>query len=193
MDLLFASSNINKVKEIRELMPKGYNLLSLADLNYTDELEENTETLEGNALQKARFVYQKFGLNCFADDSGLEVEALDGKPGVHSAYFAGLPRNDQGNIQMLLAMLGKEFNRKARFRTIIALIMEGREVIFEGDLKGSIAIRPVGENGFGYDPVFIPQNMELTLAQLSREGKNQISHRARAVQQLIAYISRHKT
>ncbi len=189
MDLLFASANSNKLKEIRELIPKGYNLLSLADLNFSEELIESTETLEGNALQKARFVYEKFQIDCFADDSGLEVEGLEGRPGVHSAYFAGQPKNDEKNIQFLLSEMIGRANRRARFRTVIALIFEGREVVFEGVLNGSISLQPAGTNGFGYDPVFIAEGNSLTLAQVSMEEKNQISHRALAVKKLITYLT----
>lgn len=189
MKLVFASSNINKLDEIRNILSDGYTILSLSDLGHIIELEESDNTLEGNALQKARFVYEKFGINCFADDSGLEVELLNGSPGVHSAYYAGHPRNDQNNIRLLLAELGAATHRKARFRTVIALIHEGKEVLFNGFLNGNIATTPVGENGFGYDSIFIPEKMSQTLAQLSKEEKNGISHRAMAVHQLTAYLA----
>ena len=189
MKLLFASSNVNKLIEIRNLLPKGYNLLSLKDLDIYDELEESTATLEGNALQKASFVYHKFKTNCFADDSGLEVEALKGKPGVHSAYYAGLPRNDSKNISQVLLELGNVENRSARFRTVIALIFDGKEILFEGILNGDIALAPAGTHGFGYDPIFIPEGFKETLACMTLEAKNIISHRSKAIQQLIAHLS----
>ena len=189
MELLFASSNVNKLTEIRNLLPKGYILHTLKDLDYHAELSETTDTLEGNAIQKARFVFEKFKINCFADDSGLEVEALNGKPGVHSAYYSGLPRNNEKNIELLLSELENIENRKARFRTLIALIFEGKEILFEGTLKGTIALMPKGTNGFGYDPVFLPESSNETLAEMTSKAKNNISHRAKAVQQLITYLS----
>ena len=193
MELLFASSNVNKLQEIRQLIPKGFKLISLEDLNYRDELEETTETLEGNALQKAYFIYHKFGIACFADDSGLEVEVLNGNPGVHSAFYAGLPRNDSNNLKFLLMEMGHSTNRRAHFRTVIAYVGNGRELLFEGTLEGEIAMEAAGENGFGYDPVFKPLNMDKTLAQLSREEKNKISHRARAVNHFLNFLSSSQT
>ena len=193
MELLFASSNVNKLQEIRQLLPKGFKLISLEDLNYRDELEETTETLEGNALQKAYFIYHKFGIACFADDSGLEVEVLNGKPGVHSAFYAGLPRNDSNNMKFLHMEMGHSSNRRARFRTVIAYVGNGIELLFEGTLEGEIAMEAAGENGFGYDPVFIPLNMDKTLAQLTSEEKNKISHRARAVNHFLKFLSSSQT
>ena len=189
MELLFASSNVNKLTEIRNLLPKGYILHSLKDLNYHAELSETTDTLEGNAMQKAHFAFEKFKLNCFADDSGLEVEALNGRPGVHSAYYSGLPRNDEKNIRKLLTELKFIENRRAKLRTIIALIYDGKEMLFQGSLNGTIDFTTKGNNGFGYDPIFLPDESNETLAEMTPETKNIISHRSKAVQQLIIYLS----
>ena len=189
MDLLFASSNVNKLEEIRQLMPEGYNLKSLADFDFKEELVETTETLEGNALQKAHFVFQKFGINCFSDDSGLEVEQLNGRPGVHSAFYAGFPRNDSNNIKVLLTELGSAANRKARFRTVIAFVGIGKEFLFEGILDGTIARYPLGGNGFGYDSVFIPLDLNMTMAELNRVEKNKISHRSKALKHFLNFLS----
>lgn len=188
MKLLFASTNVNKLNEIRKLLPEGYTLLSLTEVKYFKELEETAVTLEGNALQKARFIFEKFKINCFADDSGLEVEGLGGRPGVHSAYFAGLPRNDKMNILQLLAELENIENRKARFRTVIALIIDGKEVLFEGILNGCISLKPKGTNGFGYDPVFIPFGNDKTLAEMTMDEKNIISHRSQAIRLLLTFF-----
>ena len=189
MDLLFASSNVNKLEEIRQLMPEGYNLKSLADFDFKEELVETTETLEGNALQKAHFVFQKFGINCFSDDSGLEVEHLNGRPGVHSAFYGGFPRNDSNNIKVLLTELGTAANRKARFRTVIAFVGIGKEFLFEGILDGTIARYPLGGNGFGYDPVFLPLDLNMTMAELNRVEKNKISHRSKALKHFLNFLS----
>ncbi len=156
MQLVFASHNKNKIKEISELIPRSINLLSLSDINCHDEIAETADTIEGNALIKARSVYRNFNLNCFADDSGLEVEALNGAPGVYSARYAGEPKNDENNIQKLLQNLRGMENRAAQFKTVIALIMDGEEFQFEGIIKGKIIEEKRGSNGFGYDPVFVP-------------------------------------
>ncbi|MEP7263844.1 MAG: RdgB/HAM1 family non-canonical purine NTP pyrophosphatase [Bacteroidota bacterium] len=188
MQLLFASSNVNKLIEIRNIIPSGYTLLSLSDMNFTNELEETGETLEENALQKARFVSGTFSLNCFSDDSGLEVTALNNEPGVHSAYYAGLPRNDRQNMELLLKKLDGQSNRNARFRTVIALVLDGKEYIFEGKLEGTIATEMKGDAGFGYDPLFIPEGYQFTLAEGGMELKNKISHRKKAISQLVLFL-----
>lgn len=188
MKLLFATGNINKAKEIQSLMPTGIEILSLADLDFYEEIPETGETLEENAKIKAAFVYDKFGLNCFADDTGLEIEALNGQPGVYSARYAGSQRNDSDNIKKVLIELQNHENRKARFRTVISLIIEGKFHEFEGIVEGRISASPTGENGFGYDPVFEPEGCGKTFAQLSMEEKNECSHRARAFQKLIDFV-----
>jgi XTP/dITP diphosphohydrolase len=192
MQLLFASSNVNKLSEIREISPEGYKILSLSDMNFSQELKETGETLEENALEKARFVYQKFGMNCFSDDSGLEVVSLNGSPGVHSAYYAGLPRNDDNNISVLLTNLQGNPIRNARFRTVIALIIDKKEFLFEGQLNGIISTERCGYEGFGYDPVFIPDGYTKTLAELGLNFKNTISHRRVALSKLVLFLEHHK-
>lgn len=188
MELVFASNNIYKLLEIRKLIPEGYLIRSLNDLGCNDELPETGNTIEANALQKASYVFDHYKINCFADDSGLEVEALNGEPGVHSAYYAGLPRNDEKNIQQVLDKLKNVQNRKARFKTVIALIENGKPFLFEGLLQGIIAEAPIGINGFGYDPIFIPEGSHRTLAELTPEEKNKISHRGQAMAKLVQQL-----
>ncbi len=187
IDLVIASNNQHKVSEIRSLLPAGYILKSLTDVNVHDELPETTGTIPGNALQKARKVYELTGKSCIADDSGLIVPALDGRPGVDSAFFAGMPRSDRRNIEKLLSELDGK-NRSAYFICVIALVMEGQEFVFQGELHGAIATAPAGSNGFGYDPVFIPEGDIRTLAEYSPEEKNKISHRAKAIAKLIHHL-----
>jgi XTP/dITP diphosphohydrolase len=189
MKLLFASTNVNKVNEIRRIIPAGYTLLSLKDLDYEKELREDGETLQENALQKALFAWETFRIDCFSDDSGLEVAALENEPGVHSAHYAGLPRSNEKNIRLLLDRLHGKTNRSARFRTVIALIHKGKQHLFEGVLNGMISPEPAGEEGFGYDPVFIPDGYTCTLAEAGAEVKNRISHRRKAMDQLIHFLS----
>jgi XTP/dITP diphosphohydrolase len=191
MQLLFASSNVNKLNEIREMLPNGYDLISLSDKNFTEELQETGETLEENALQKAWFVYEKFKINCFSDDSGLEVTALNNDPGVNSAFYAGLPRNDQENMKLVLHKMKNESTRTARFKTIIALIFNGKEYLFEGVLDGRIGLEMAGEAGFGYDPVFIPEGYSVTLAEGGLALKNRISHRKKALNKLVLFLNDH--
>lgn len=190
MDLVFASSNKNKVKEIRELIPPSINLLGLSDINCNQDIPETAATIEGNALLKARFVLQQYKLSCFADDSGLEVEVLDGAPGVYSARYAGEEKNDLNNIKKLLNELSGKQNRSAQFKTVIALLWEGREYCFEGIVKGKITEAPRGEKGFGYDPVFVPDGYNRTFAEMELSEKNRISHRAKAVKQLIEFLEK---
>ncbi len=191
MQLLFASSNVNKLGEIREMLPNGYDLISLSDKNFKEELEETGETLEENALQKARFIYKKFKINCFSDDSGLEVVALDNEPGVNSAFYAGLPRSDKDNMKLLLNKMKNESDRTACFKTIIALIFNGKEYLFEGVLDGQIGLEIAGSGGFGYDPVFIPDGYSITLAEGGMELKNRISHRKKALNKLVLFLNDH--
>ena len=192
MKLIFASHNEHKTTEIRQLLPPEIQLLSLNDLNYHDEIEESAATLEGNALLKATHVFTLFKLPCFADDSGLEVEALDNGPGVYSARYAGEPKNDDRNIAKLLDDLKESTNRSARFRTVITLILPTTSLSFEGIIEGEITHEKKGSNGFGYDPVFQPIESSITFAQMSMEQKNTISHRALALEKMISFLSLNK-
>jgi len=192
MKLIFASHNEHKTTEIRQLLPPDIQLLSLNDLNYHDEIEESAATLEGNAMLKARHVFTLFKLPCFADDSGLEVEALDNRPGVYSARYAGEPKNDDRNISKLLDDLKGTTNRSARFRTVITLILPTTSLSFEGIIEGEITREKKGSNGFGYDPVFQPIESSITFAQMSMEQKNTISHRALALEKMISFLSLNK-
>lgn len=192
MKLIFASHNEHKTTEIRQLLPPDIQLLSLNDLNYHDEIEESAATLEGNALLKATHVFTLFKLPCFADDSGLEVEALDNRPGVYSARYAGEPKNDDRNIAKLLDDLKESTNRSARFRTVITLILPTTSLSFEGIIEGEITHEKKGSNGFGYDSVFQPIESSITFAQMSLEQKNTISHRALALEKMISFLSLNK-
>ena len=192
MKLIFASHNEHKTTEIRQLLPPEIQLLSLNDLNYHDEIEESAATLEGNALLKATHVFTLFKLPCFADDSGLEVEALDNRPGVYSARYAGEPKNDERNTAKLLDDLKESTNRSARFRTVISLILPTTSLSFEGIIEGEITHEKKGSNGFGYDPVFQPIESSITFAQMSMEQKNTISHRALALEKMISFLSLNK-
>ncbi len=188
MQLIFATHNKNKVKEVNSLMPATINLLSIGDVNFTEDIEETELTIEGNALLKAKTVYAATGLNCFADDSGLLVDALDGAPGVYSARYAGEQKNDADNIEKLLKELSNKSNRKAHFKTVMALIINNTEHLFEGTINGTITTEKRGNNGFGYDPVFMPDGYDKTFAEMSFEEKSAISHRAIALHKLIAFL-----
>jgi XTP/dITP diphosphohydrolase len=188
MDLIFASNNKHKIKEINNILGNSFRLLSLSDVNIDEDIAENETTLEGNALAKARYVHEATNMNVFADDTGLEVEALGGRPGVHSARFAGENKDSDANIDKLLLLLEGKPNRKARFRTVIALILNGTEYLFEGIVNGEIINDKRGSQGFGYDPVFIPENRGLTFAEMDLEAKNRISHRARAFEKLRSFL-----
>jgi len=188
MNLVFATNNAHKLQEVAALLPNK--ILSLNDINCTDDIPEIADTLEGNALLKARYVYEKFGVNCFADDTGLEVEALNNAPGVYSARYAGEQKNAEDNMNKLLLELQDKSNRKARFRTVIALILDGKEYLFEGEVKGTIEKERRGKEGFGYDPIFMPEGFDKTFAELSIETKNTISHRGLAVAKLIDFLSK---
>ncbi len=189
MELVFATANQNKVAEVQKLVGQKFKLLSLKDINCNEEIPETANTFKDNALQKAKFIYDKFKLNCFADDSGLEVEALNGAPGVYSARFAGEPKNDSNNTKKLLNELQGKTNRKACFKTVIALIIDGKEEFFGGKIDGQITQDPIGNDGFGYDPVFIPDGYQKTFAQMSLDEKNSISHRAIAFQKLVYFLA----
>ena len=188
--IVFATNNDHKLREVRSILIPSIRLLGLSDLQYRHALAETADTLEENALQKARFVRQKFGYDCFADDTGLEVEALDGQPGVYSARYAGEECDSFANVQKLLRNLSGATNRRARFRTVIALIMDDEEHLFEGIVNGQIALAMRGESGFGYDPIFIPNRYSKTFAEMSEAIKNTISHRAQAVKKLTAFLSK---
>jgi XTP/dITP diphosphohydrolase len=188
MKICFATNNVKKIEEVKAALGEDFTLVSLAEIGCHEELPETGDTLEHNAFQKARYVYDNYGVSCFADDTGLEVEALDMAPGVYSGRFAGEPRSDERNINLLLEKLEGAQNRKARFRTVIALILEGEEHRFEGMAEGVITHERSGAAGFGYDPVFRPEGREETFAEMSMEDKNRISHRGRAVQKLIEFL-----
>ena len=187
---VFATNNAHKLREIKAMLPQSIEILSLEEINCHVEIPETADTLEGNARIKARYVYEHYGLDCFADDTGLDVEALNGAPGVHTARYAGDNHDTEANIDKLLAELNGEINRKAKFRTVIALIEKGEEHLFEGVLEGEIAEKRCGDDGFGYDPVFIPQETGKTFAELGPDTKNKISHRALAVAKLVDFISK---
>ena len=188
MELIFATHNQNKVEEISAILPPIIEVKSLNDLNFTDQIPETSNTLRGNALIKVRTIFNKFQKDCFADDTGLEVEILNGAPGVHSARFAGKNKKDEDNIDKLLRELENHHNTNAQFRTIIALIYKHEEFIFEGIIKGKIIKEIKGDNGFGYDSIFQPEHHFLTFAQISTKEKNKISHRAIALRKLIDFL-----
>ena len=189
INLIFATSNQNKVLEIQKILPKKFNIKSLKDLNYFEDVPENENTIEGNAVFKAKYIYKKFNINVFADDTGLEVEALNGEPGVHSARYAGKSRNSEKNIKKLLKNLKNIKNRNARFKTVIALIMDNKLHTFSGIVEGYILDSPKGNNGFGYDPIFCPNGFDKSFAELTLKEKNLISHRSLAMKKLIDFIS----
>lgn len=191
MELIFATNNQHKATEINSLLGQNWAVKSLADLNFNEEVPETGDTLEDNALEKARYIHQLWGKNCFADDTGLEVEALHGAPGVFSARYAGEDKDSSKNINRLLEELKGQSNRKARFRTVIALIIEGREFLFEGIVNGQILENREGNGGFGYDPVFKPDEADVSFAQMPLSEKNLISHRARAMKKLTDFLNNH--
>ena len=190
MKILFASHNTHKISELRQLLPARVELVSLADFNYLDEIEETGKDLMENAFIKARTVYSLFKLNTIADDTGLEVEALGGAPGVMSARYAGEGKRSEDNIRKLLKELDGVTNRKARFRTVISLIYNGKEYAFEGVINGTITDSPSGKEGFGYDPIFKPDGYNLCFAEMDSATKNSISHRGLAVRQLTNFINK---
>lgn len=190
MKLVFATNNKHKLDEVRKITAQhNIEVVSLADIHCHDEIPETADTLEGNALQKAQYIQDKFGLDCFADDTGLEVEALDNAPGVYSARYAGSGHDSEANMQKLLQEMEGKTNRKARFRTVIALIIGDKQYCFSGIVNGTITTEKKGENGFGYDPIFIPEGYEQTFAELGDFVKNKISHRAKAVEQLNHFLA----
>lgn len=190
-ELCFATNNRNKIAEVSQMLEGKYKLLSLEDIGCNEELAEDQDTLEGNSRQKAQYVWEKYNVNCFADDTGLEVDAICGEPGVYSARYAGPQRSDADNINKLLQTLDGQENRKARFRTSITLYLDNQEHQFEGIVNGTIATEWKGDKGFGYDPVFIPEGHDQTFAEMSAAEKNAISHRGRAMQKLIQFLQTH--
>ena len=187
---VFATNNSHKLKEVAAIAGNQIELLSLKDIGCHDDIPETADTLEGNALQKARYVYERYHVDCFADDTGLEVEALGGAPGVYSARYAGEGHNAEENTRKLLRELEGKDNRRARFRTVFALIINGKEHLFEGIVRGEIITKKRGVAGFGYDPVFQPEGFTQTFAEMGDEQKNRISHRALAVQKLCNFLKR---
>ena len=188
MKLVFATNNNNKLKEVQEMLPKAIQLLGLKDINSFEEVAETETTLEGNAKLKSSYITDKYGFNCFADDTGLEVESLNGKPGVYSARFAGEPCNSENNMQKLLKELQKHKNRKAQFRTVICLHIATQEFLFEGVCKGVILTKKEGRKGFGYDPIFKPEGFSQSFATMSSLEKNRISHRGIAIKKLVDFL-----
>jgi len=189
MKLVFATQNENKAHEIQSLLPEYFKIISLKDIRCFDEIPETAETLEGNSLLKASFISETYNLNCFADDTGLEIEALDNRPGVHSALYAGPDKSAAANIDKVLSELEGKTNRNAQFRTIITLILNSSTFTFEGIVRGEIISKKRGENGFGYDPIFVPEGEIRTFAEMSLEEKNKHSHRARAFQKMIEFLN----
>lgn len=188
MELIFATQNEDKVKEIQKLMPPNILVKSLKAIGCTDDIPETKETLEGNAIQKAQYVVEKYNVNCFSDDTGLEVSALNGAPGIYSARYAGPAKSAADNMQLLLDNLKGKADRSAQFRTAIALIIDGKTHTFEGIVKGSIRTEKSGTKGFGYDPIFEPENRGITFAEMPLSEKNEISHRARALKKMIQFL-----
>jgi len=188
MELIFATQNENKVKEIQKLFPVQITIKSLLDIGCAEDIPETQQTIRGNAIQKAEYVAKKYGVNCFSDDTGLEVNALNGEPGVMSARYAGPEKNSANNMNLLLDKLKYHKDRSARFKTVIALIIDGQLTTFEGIVEGEIRKYTAGSHGFGYDPIFEPENQGKTFAEMSLEEKNQRSHRARAIEQLVSFL-----
>jgi len=188
MKLVFATNNKNKITEVKKMLSDEFEILSLNDIGCNEDIPETKPTLEGNASQKSHYVYEKFGYNCFSDDTGLEVEAINNEPGVYSARYAGPQRKAEDNMQKLLLELNKIKNRKARFRTVISLIINGEEHCFEGIVEGEILKQKQGIDGFGYDPIFAPEGKSISFAEMELDEKNKISHRGRAVVKLTQFL-----
>lgn len=191
--LVFATNNQHKLQEIKQILGDSIELLSLNDINCDEEIPENQETIEGNAAEKSFYIFNKYGLNCFADDTGLEIDALNGEPGVYSARYAGEEKSPDKNMDLVLEKLTEIKNRKARFKTVISLVIDGHEIQFEGIVNGQILETKRGKIGFGYDPIFQPEESDLSFAEMSMEEKSKISHRGRAVQKLIEHLTHLKT
>ena len=189
MKLVFATNNAHKLEEVSAMLPKGYELLSLKDIGCDVDIPETADSLQGNALQKAHYVKEHFGFDCFADDTGLEVEALDGEPGIYSARYAGPGHDSKANMAKLLLKMQEKTNRNAQFRTVIALLLGEETYLLEGIVKGTLIEEPRGTAGFGYDPIFVPEGYNETFAEMGDE-KNEISHRARAVKKLVEFLQK---
>ena len=189
MKLVFATNNLHKLKEVQEMLSDSIEVLSLKDIGCFEDVEETESTLEGNAKLKADYITEKYGFDCFADDTGLEVEAIDGKPGVYSARYAGAHGNAEKNMEKLLNELQNKSNRKAKFRTIIALNLRNKQYLFEGICEGEILNEKTGVKGFGYDPIFKPSNASYSFAEMNSEEKNIISHRGIAIQELVQFLN----
>ena len=190
LKLVFATNNKNKLKEVQAMLT-NFEIVSLADINCFDDIPETADTLEGNAILKADYITQKYGLNCFADDTGLEVEALNNAPGVYSARYAGEENNAENNMNKLLSAVQNEPNRKAQFRTAVALNIEGKQFVFEGICKGEILKKKQGESGFGYDPIFKPNGFNKSFAEMNMIEKGKISHRGKAIKKLVTFLSKY--
>lgn len=188
MKLVFASNNLNKIAEIKQMLPKEIELLSLEDIGCTEDIPETADTIEGNAILKANYITEKYGFSCFADDTGLEVDALNGEPGVFSARYAGEQKNANDNMNKLLENLKNKSNRKAQFKTIIALNINEKQFLFEGIIKGDIISEKRGTKGFGYDPIFVPEGFTSTFAEMEMSEKAQLSHRGIATRKLISFL-----
>ena len=188
MKIVFATNNAHKLNEVRQVVGSSFEIVSLRECGITEDIPENEPTLEGNALAKARYIHARTGLDCFADDTGLEVDALGGEPGVRSARYATDGHDDEANKRLLLERMSGIENRAAQFRTAVALILDGKEYLFEGVVRGAIAAEQHGEGGFGYDPLFFPEGGDRTFAEMSGEEKNTISHRGRAVRKLAEFL-----
>lgn len=188
--LVFATNNAHKLEEIASILGDKIELLSLKDIHCQADIPETSDTLEGNAIQKAEYIHQHYGMDCFADDTGLEVEALNGAPGIYSARYAGEGHDSEANMKKLLENMQDKENRKAQFRTAICLIMDGETHLFEGIVKGEIIKEKKGGAGFGYDPIFVPEGYDLTFAELGNDIKNTISHRAKAVEKLCSFLNK---
>jgi len=189
-ELVFVTNNLHKLKEISEIIGDEFRIISLAEIGCYDDIPEDAATLEGNASYKARYVYNKYGRDCFADDTGLEIDTMEGRPGVRSARYAGEDCNPENNIRKVLGEMEGQTERQARFRTVISLIRKGMEVQFEGTVEGVILYEKRGKEGFGYDPVFLPDGYQLSFAEMPLEEKNKISHRARATRKLTDHLKR---
>jgi len=189
MKLVFASNNEHKIREIKSILGESFTLLGLKDIDINEDIPENEPTIEGNALAKARYIHNSTGMDVFADDTGLEVDALGGEPGVHSARFAGDNKDSSENTVKLLSLLANSENRKARFRTVIALVMKGKEFLFSGKAEGTLLNEEHGSGGFGYDPIFVPKGGQKSFAEMSLAEKNKISHRAMAFKELIMFLN----
>ena len=189
MKLVFVTNNYNKIKEVNTLIKTPIDLLNLEDINCHEDIPETSDTIAENALQKAKYVFDNYGYNCFADDTGLEIESLNGAPGIYSARYAGEQKSAEDNVEKVLSALEGHTNRKAQFKTVIALIIDGQETLFEGIAKGEITTKKSGSEGFGYDPIFKPEGFDVTFSEMSMNEKNEISHRGKAVKKLVKHLT----